>query len=180
MMSTVSLILEFVFGLACLLFVARFLLQAARADFYNPLSQAIIKATDPVCKPLRSFIRPINNFDLAAILVAWLISCIHIGISLWLRAPEFLNVGTLLWSGLIDTLQTIIQFYIFTIIIVAVASFIAAGTMHPALGLLHQINEPLMAPLRRILPPFGPLDLTPMLVLLILFIIQNILRQAYF
>lgn len=179
MINTLALVLEIVFGLATLLFVARFLLQAARADFYNPLSQAIVKASDPVCKPLRSFIKPINNFDLASILVAWVVACIYFTLTLWLRAPEFLNPGLIAWAGLIDTLMTLLQFYIFSIIIIAIASFVAQGSMHPALGLLHQLNEPLMAPLRKILPPFGPLDLTPMIVLLILFIVRDVLSRAY-
>jgi YggT family protein len=179
MINTLLLLLEIVFGLATLLFVARFLLQATRADFYNPLSQAIVRASDPICGPLRSFIKPINNFDLASILVAWLAACIYFALTLWLRAPAFLSLGLIAWAGLVDTVMTLLQFYIFSIIIIAVASFVAQGSMHPALGLLHQLNKPLMAPLRKILPPFGPLDLTPMIVLLLLFIVRDMLSRAY-
>lgn len=179
-MSTLALVLEFVFGLACLLFVARFLLQAAQADFYNPLSQAIVKASDPICKPLRSIIKPIRNFDLASLLVAWLVAALHFAILFWLAAPEFFNIGVVLWRGLVDTVLTITQFYIFAIFIIVIASFLMAGQMHPALALIHQLIEPIMAPFRKVIPPFGPLDLTPMVVLLILFIVQNGLRQALY
>lgn len=179
MMNTLLLVFEILFGLATLLFVARFLLQAARADFYNPLSQAIIKATDPICAPLRGVLKPIKNFDLASIAVAWLIASIYYALILWLRAPEFLSIGLIAWSGLIDTLMTLIQFFIFSIMIIAIASFVAQGSVHPALGLLHQLNEPLMAPLRKIIPPFGVLDLTPMLVLILLFIVRDVLSRAY-
>ena len=176
-MSTLALILEFVFGLACLLFVARFLLQAAQADFYNPLSQAIVKTSDPICKPLRTIIKPIRNFDLASLLVAWLIAALHFVI---LFGPSINAIGIILWLGLVDTLLTIVQFYIFSIFIIVIASFLMAGQMHPALALIHQLIEPVMAPFRKVIPPFGPLDLTPMVVLLILFIVQNGLRQALY
>ena len=179
-MSTLALVLEFVFGLACLLFVARFLLQAAQADFYNPLSQAIVKASDPICKPLRSIIKPIRIFDLASLLVAWLDASLHFAILFWLAAPDFFNIGVVLWRRLVDTVLTITQFYIFAIFIIVIASFLMAGQMHPALALIHQLIEPIMAPFRKVIPPFGPLDLTPMVVLLILFIVQNGLRQALY
>jgi YggT family protein len=179
MINTLLLVLEILFGLATLLFVARFLLQATGADFYNPLSQAIVKATDPICRPLRGVLKPLGNLDLASILVAWLVSSVYYAMVLWLRAPEFLSVSLIAWSGLIDTLMTLIQFFIFSIIIIAIASFVAQGSMNPALSLLHQLNEPLMAPLRKIIPPFGVLDLTPMLVLIILFVVRDILSRAY-
>ena len=98
----------------------------------------------------------------------------------WLAAPDFFNLGIVLWRGLVETVLTMIQFYIFAIFIIVIASFLMAGQMHPALALLHQLIEPIMAPFRKIIPPFGPLDLTPMVVLLLLFIVQNILRQAIY
>ena len=179
-MSTVTLILEFVFGLACLLFVARFLLQAAQADFYNPLSQAIVKASDPFCKPIRALIKPVKNFDFASLLVAWIVATLHFSILIWLAAPEFFNLGLVLWRGLVEMVLTIVQFYIFAIFIIVIASFLMAGQMHPALALIHQLIDPVMAPFRKVIPAFGPLDLTPMIVLLVLFIIQNVLRQALY
>ena len=175
--STLILILQFVFQLATLLFLARFVLQASGADFYNPLSQAIVKATDPVCKPLRAVAKPIGSFDLASLIVAWLISTLFIGIVVWLvDAP--LNVAVILWGGVIQMLQVLTNFYFFSIIIVIIASFVAQGNYHPALALLHQLIEPLMAPFRRVIPPLGPLDLSPMLVILIIFVVQNMLRQV--
>ena len=178
-MSTLHLILDFVFRLAALLFLARFLLQASGADFYNPVSQAIVNATDPICRPLRAILRPIKRFDIASLFVAWLISMIFMALLVNWSAPGLAAVLTVLWAGLIRTLLVVTQFYLWTIIIVVIASFITQGTYHPALALLHQIIEPIMAPLRRVIPPLGPLDLTPMVVILIIYIIENMLRQAF-
>ncbi len=179
MASSLTIILDFIFRLACLAFLVRFLLQAANADFYNPLSQAIVKATEPVCKPLRRLIRPIANLDLASLFVAWLISALFFLLLTWLRAPELMSLLGLAWAGVIRMLLILLQFYFWTILIVIIASFVAQGNYHPVLALLHQLTEPLMAPIRKVLPPLGPLDLTPMVVIIILSIAENILTQAY-
>lgn len=176
-MNTIELILYFVFQLVMLLFIARFLLQASRADFYNPLSQAIVKATDPVCKPLRLILKPIGNYDIASLLATWLIAVLYVGLNTWVGGGQFNPLG-LAWVGVIWTLLEITQFYLFSIFIVIIASFLAQGTYHPVLGLLQQIVDPLMTPFRRIIPPLGPLDLSPMVVILLIFVVQNLLRQA--
>ncbi len=177
MTGTLNLVLYFVFQLVMLLFIARFLLQASRADFYNPLSQAIVKATDAVCKPIRLLLKPIGNYDIASLLTAWLIAVLYAALTNWLANGLF-NPLALVWAGVIWTLLEITQFYLFSIFIVIIASFLAQGTYHPVLGLLQQIIDPLMAPFRRIIPPLGPLDLSPMVVILLIFVIQNLLRQA--
>ncbi len=178
MTDTLVLVLNIVFRLASLLFLIRFLLQASHAQFHNPLSQAIVKATDPVCRPLRMLLKPIGSFDLASLFVAWLISTLFIGVLFfWLAGG--INIGVVLWGGLIQTLMVLTQFYLWSIIIVIIASFVAQGSPHPALQLFYQLIEPIMAPFRRILPPLGPLDLSPMVVILIIFVIESMLRQAH-
>jgi len=96
-----------------------------------------------------------------------------------LRAPELMSLLGLAWAGVIRMLLILLQFYFWTILIVIIASFVAQGNYHPVLALLHQLTEPLMAPIRKVLPPLGPLDLTPMVVIIILSIAENILTQAY-
>ncbi len=177
MVSSLNIILQFVFHLACMLFLVRFLLQAAQADFYNPLSQAIVKGTDPLCRPLRKVLPSFRNLDFASIFFAWVIAAIGI------YAMTYLNYGsppTLLataWVGLIRMLLVLMQFYQFTILIVVIASFLAQGSYHPALALLHQLLEPLLAPIRKVLPNFGPLDLSPLVLILIIFVVENMLAQ---
>ncbi len=178
-MSSLNIVLDFVFRLACLLFLIRFLLQASGADFYNPISQAVVKATDTVCKPLRMAIRPFRNFDFASFTVAWLISVVSVVVfsyMIYSAAPAILPT---LWAGLIKTLLVLLQFYKWTIIIIVIASFVAQGSYHPALALLNQLLEPIIAPVRRVLPSLGPLDLSPMVVLLIIILAEDILMRSY-
>ncbi len=178
-MSSLNIILDFVFRLACLLFLIRFLLQASGADFYNPISQAVVKATDTVCKPLRLALRPFRNLDVASFVVAWLISVLSVvafSYMIYSAAPGILAA---MWAGLIKTLLVLMQFYKWTIIIIVIASFVAQGSFHPALQLLNQLLEPIIGPVRRVLPSLGPLDLSPMVVLLIIILVEDILMRSY-
>ncbi len=177
MTSTTSLILGFVFDLACLLFWLRFLLQASRADFYNPLSQAVVKGTDPVCRPLRLLLKPIGTLDLASLLVAWIIGILGIMAIVMFTAPEFVISSYVLVAGTVKAVSVLLQFYFFAIIIMVLASFIAPGNYNPVLALIQQLLEPIMGPIRRVLPPLGPIDLSPMVVFLVIMILQNLLGQ---
>jgi YggT family protein len=180
MSSTLTIILDFVFRLAALLFLFRFLLQASGADFYNPISQAVVKATDTVCKPLRLLLKPLRNFDFASFFVAWLISLLSVIAFTYMQYNSAPAILPALWAGLIKTLLVLMQFYKWTIIIMVIASFVAQGSYHPALALLNQLVEPIMAPVRKVLPSLGPLDLSPMVVLLAIILIEDILMRSYF
>ena len=180
MSNTLIIILDFVFRLATLLFLIRFLLQATGADFYNPISQAVTKATDSVCKPLRVILKPVRNFDVASLTVAWVISVVAVFAFTFAQYSAAAAVLPALWAGLIKTLLVLMQFYTMVIIIVAIASFIVQGAAHPALMLLHQLLEPIVGPVRKVLPSLGPLDLSPLAVLLIIILIEDILMRSFF
>ena len=87
-------------------------------------------------------------------------------------------IGIALWQGLVKALLVLTQFYYFPIFIVIIASFLAQGSYHPALELLRQLIEPILGPIRRILPTLGPLDLSPMVLLLIIIVVEDILRRS--
>lgn len=180
MSQSLMIVLDFVFRLAVLLFLMRFLLQASRADFYNPVSQAVVRATDTVCKPLRLALKPFRNLDFASVLVAWLISVASVYAFTFIQYDSAPAVFPALWAGMIKTLLVLMQFYKWTIIIMVIASFVAQGSIHPALQLLQQLLEPIMAPVRKVLPSLGPLDLSPMVVLLAIILIEDILMRSYF
>ncbi len=168
-------ILDFLFSLLALLFLLRFLLQATNADFYNPLSQAVVKASDVICKPLRMAIPSFRNFDFASLIVAWLV-CVA---AQAIMNTGLLNaIGLLLWVGLIFMLQVLTNFFIFCIFILVLASFLAQGAYNPVLALFSQLVDPLIAPVRKILPTFGPIDFSPMVVLILIFLVQDMLRRV--
>ncbi|MEM9621710.1 MAG: YggT family protein [Pseudomonadota bacterium] len=178
MVSSLNIVVQFIFHLACMLFLIRFLLQASQADFYNPISQAVVKGTDPVCKPLRSIIKPMGGLDLASILVAWLVAVSSIYALVYINQGGIASPAlTVLWLGLVKMLLVLTQFYRYTLLIVIIASFLVQGSPHPALQLLQQLLEPLLAPIRRVMPNFGPIDLSPMLLILVIYLVENIISQ---
>ncbi|MFT7651104.1 MAG: YggT family protein [Limisphaerales bacterium] len=180
MQSTADLILTFIFSLLALLFWFRFLLQASKADRFNPISQAVIQASDKVCGPLRKVLPHISRIDLASLVFALLTGMLFVVLRFVIGNPDGFAGVTLfpvLISGTVWSLYQLTQFFFFAIIIMIVASFIAPGNYNPALGLLQSMLDPVMGPIRRLIPPFGPFDLTPMLVLLAIYVVQNLLRS---
>ena len=162
------------------LFILRFLLQASRADFYNPISQGIVKATDPVLKPLRQVLPGFRNLDLVSFLAAMVAQVIltYAVASILGRFPG--TILEILGNSVISVVLFIVKGYWWGILIMIIASFIAPGSYHPALTLLQQLTEPLLGPARKLIPPMGGLDFSPILVFLLLGVVERILPQLYF
>ncbi len=156
------------------LVILRFLLQLARADFYNPISQFVVKVTNPPLRILRKVIPPWGGIDGASIVLAILIQIITFVLVLLLYnagAALFNPLWLLSWSvlnvaGLIATL------YFWAVIAMVVVSWIAPGSSHPAIQLVAQITEPVMRPVRKVMPSLGGLDLSPIIVFLALQVIN--------
>lgn len=178
MNDVVFYVVTFLFRIISFLFVARFLLQACRVDFYNPLAQGFIKATDPVLQPLRKFLPGYRNLDVASLLAAILADVIMI-FAIGALADQMMGTFLqILVSAIIAVALLIVRIFWWSILIVIVASFVAQGSYHPALNLLQQITEPILAPARRLLPAMGGLDFSPILVFLALGVVERILQQV--
>ena len=158
--------------------IMRFLLQVARADFYNPISQFVVKATNPLVKPLRRFIPGLGGLDLVTLVLALVIQFAAINLLYLILAHSIPSpISALIWS-LIGIAATVVKIYFFSILAAIIFSWIAPGSQHPALGLLYQLNEPVMAPFRKVLPPLGGLDLSPILVFIAINVINILLAHA--
>lgn len=162
----------------------RFLLQLARADFYNPITQFAVKATNPLLRPLRRIIPGWGGLDGASIVLAIIIQAITfylILIALNGGLPGLNPLILLTWSVL-NVLDLIVTIYFWSVIAVVVVSWIAPGSNHPAIQLVAQITEPVMRPVRNVMPSMGGLDLSPIIVFLILNVLQvvidNLQRSA--
>lgn len=180
MSNALVFIIDTVFDVVCFLFLARLILQACRADFYNPISQGIVKATDPVLKPLRVIIPGYRNIDIASFLVAWLVKIIAFAVLFVISSDYSPNIGYLVVRGLFEVLSLTLTIYWFALIFVIVLSFLAPGSYHPAAVLLHQITEPILAPARRLIPPLGGLDFSPILVFMILILARDFVLPELF
>ena len=175
MTQTLILIIDLVMRLATLLFLVRFLLQASGADFYNPISQAVIKGSDPLAAPLRKLLPSPGKFDLATLLLAFVMGVVFVA----LISMGRLTISQYAIFGIIRTLSVLVDFYWWSMLIIVIASFVSQGNSHPGLSLLDQLVDPLIRPIRSILPSMGPLDFSPMVVILMLSIAQRTLTNAY-
>lgn len=184
-MTALTTVLDFLLTTLFQLYIAvvllRFLLQWARADFYNPLSQFVVKLTTPVVRPLRRIIPGFGGWDLATLVAAWLLAILQVvlvgtQISQY-NIPGLLDgqmlgpMGVLLVS-LLDVFALTVSLLLIAIIIQALSSWFAPGQYNPMTVALYSLTEPLLRPARRLLPPVSGIDLSPLLVLLALQVVK--------
>lgn len=157
-----------------LIVILRFLLQAAKADFYNPISQLIVKATDPLVKPLRRVVPGLWGVDMASLLLALLVQILGTLLLTGIAGQLLVNPFAHLLLALFNVFEIVLQFYFFAIIILVVISWVAPGTSNPAAHLLQQVTEPIIRPVRNILPDMGGIDFSPMIVMFVIYILRSI------
>ena len=178
--NILHLIVYSLMSLFLVIVILRFLLQLVRADFYNPVSQAIVKITMPLLKPLRKVIPSIMGIDTASVvliilvqLLATTILCMIMGASELILNP----LPFILW-GIVGALTIISSIFFWCMIISIIGSFIAPFSHHPLLTLANQIINPLAAPIRKLIPPLGGvLDISPIIILLGLQIVNMLIER---
>lgn len=164
-------------SLYLLAMLLRFLLQLVRADFYNPISQFLVKVTNPLVVPLRRVLPGYGGIDFSSLLLAILLQLLAIVAILAAHGIWPSNVGLLLVWSVLGVVSLLANFYFFALLAMIILSWVAPASNHPAIHLLHQITEPVMAPFRSALPPMGGLDLSPILVFILINVLQIALRH---
>jgi YggT family protein len=157
-------------GLYLLVVILRFLLQLVRADFYNPISQFIVKATNPLLVPMRKVIPGFGGIDVASLVLALLVQTL--GIALILMINNIMPVPQILLWAVIGVLSLILKIYFWGLLISVIASWIAPGSYNPALILIGQILEPVTRPVRKMLPDMGGLDISPIILFLLIQVVE--------
>ncbi|MDO9475722.1 MAG: YggT family protein [Pseudohongiella sp.] len=170
-----SLLVSTLGTLYMLAVLLRFLLQISRADFYNPITQMIVRATDPGVQLFRRFIPGFKGVDFATLVFAVLVECILICALIFMAGFDLPGVGLILTWAVGGILNFILDIYFWSLLVSIVSSFIAPFSEHPALVLVRQLTEPIMAPFRRLLPSMGGLDLSPIFVFLSIQILKILL-----
>ncbi len=153
-------------------FILRFLLQLVRADYYNPVSQALVKVTNPLLKPLRRFIPGFRGIDIAALIVMYLLEVLKIVIVYALLAGLPLTAAGVLLFALRSLFLLFLWIYILSIIVQAIMSWVNPGTYNPVTSVVYSLNEPLLRPVRRVLPPMAGMDFSPLVVIIGLEVIR--------
>ncbi|TVZ37224.1 YggT family protein [Alteromonadaceae bacterium 2753L.S.0a.02] len=155
--------------------ILRFLLQLARADFYNPFSQAVVKVTNPLLMPLRKVIPGFFGIDLASLVLALLVQLMVGELTALIGYHTVFNPGLLLLWGFLGAFKMTTYIAYICLIVMVISSFIAPYSSHPALLLVRQLMEPLVRPVQKIIPPMGGLDFSVLFVFMGVTIVQKLL-----
>jgi YggT family protein len=164
-------------SLYLLTMLLRFVLQLVRADFYNPICQFLVKVTNPLVIPLRRVLPGFGGLDMASLVLALLLQLAGIVALLLINGLGLPNILLLLLWSVIGLLGLLVNIYFFALLAMIILSWVAPGSNHPAIYLLHQITEPVMAPFRKALPAMGGMDFSPILVFILINVIQIALRH---
>jgi YggT family protein len=162
------------FYVAMGVFLLRILLQAVRADFYNPISQTIWRVTHSVSTPLQKILPRVRRFDTASAAVLFVLAFLYVESVVALVG---VSVGALsaAWYALLVIFSLLVNLYTLLLLVFAILSWVGPGVSNPASNILWSLNEPLLRPVRRILPPLSGLDFSPMVVMIALQVVERLI-----
>ena len=171
-------LVETLFGFFVLLLLARFHFQWLRVPFRNPIGEFVLATTSWLVVPVRRVVPGLAGLDLATLILAWLLQAL----GLWAQAAVVgaePGAGTIAAVALVDLLRYSLYILVFAVIVQAVLSWVNPYT--PVAPAFDTLTRPFLRPLRRFIPPMGGVDLTPLILLLVLYvllIVVNHLRVA--
>lgn len=172
-MNAMTFLVNTIFDLYLMVVILRFWLQLVRADFYNPFSQFVVKATQPVIAPMRRVLPSMGSMDTASIVLALVVVLVKMLIlSAIAGAP--IDIVTLLLFSAVSVLKNAGVLLFWMLLIRAILSWFNQG-YNPVVMIMGQLTEPLLAPIRKIIPPIGGLDLS----VLVLFIAMNFINILF-
>jgi len=179
--DAVIFIIQTLGSLYLLIVLMRFILQLVRANFYNPLCQFVVKATQPLLKPLRRVIPSLFGLDMSSLVLALLLQILLFVVILMLNGYQAFTVLLLPW-GLIGIFSLFLKIIFWSMIISVILSWVAPGSRSPGAELVAQITEPVLAPFRRLIPNLGGLDISPIFAFIAIQLLQSwvIPRLAYY
>jgi YggT family protein len=175
--SALIFIVETLLSLLLFVFMLRVLLQWARADFRNPLAQAVVKITNPLVLPLRRVLPPVGKVDTASLVAVVLVAIVEVAIVAALNGSYgVLNPYAWMKLAFLEVVRTALSAYFYAILVYALLSMVAPGGYSPMQSLLASLCEPVLRPFRKIIPPIAGIDLSPLWALIAIQALLILLR----
>jgi len=186
LLSPLMLVINTVFDLYILLVLLRFLLQMLRADFYNPVSQFIVRLTTPPLRVLRRVIPSVAGQDAASIVLCLLLIYAKFVLMRLLEIPA-VNIGSAMapigavsYGGLLvlciaDLIALVFTVFLVAVIIQVIISWVSPGQYNPVIGLVNKLAAPVLNPIRKFIPPMGGIDLSPLFASLLLLVAKMLI-----
>ena len=172
--NPLEFIISTLFGLYILAVMLRFLLGAARADFYNPVSQFLVRITNPLLVPLRKVLPSLGKYDTAALVLMLVLQFLTLTLIVMLRGNGFPVLAVLL-ATVAELVALLLNVYMVAIIVQVIISWVNPGTYNPVTGLLNSLTAPLLGPIRKLLPPLSGIDLSPLFALIALQVLKMLI-----
>jgi YggT family protein len=177
-MNSVQFLIDFVFNIYLMVVLLRLWLQFARADFYNPFSQFVVKATQPIVAPMRRLLPSIGRLDTATLVLALLVAGLKIVTLNMVLGGTGLNIMSIVVVSFVIVIKEILTLVMYVLILRAIMSWVSQGN-NPMELVLGQLTEPMLAPIRKRMPEMGGLDLSVMVVIVALLFIQKLLGDLF-
>jgi YggT family protein len=166
MRDALTFIFRTLLDLYIITFVLRLILQWVRADFRNPLTQFVLRVTNPLVIPARRLIPPAGNLDTATLVVVLLLELLMTVVMINLACLGSAGIGQIIALTVLRVVYLTLRIYLFVILIYVVLSWISPGTYNPAVSLLSSIADPVLRPLRRVIPTIAGLDLSALFAII--------------
>jgi YggT family protein len=176
-MNATVFLVDTLFSLYLMVVILRLWLQAVRADFYNPLSQFVVKATHPIVGPLRRVIPSIGRFDTATFVLAVAVAALKL-VSLIAISGGGFNPLAISILAVITVVKELLSLMFWVLLLRAILSWVSQG-QSPVDYVLYQLTEPFLAPIRRVIPPLGGLDLSVLIAIIALQFLQLLLQDTF-
>ncbi len=163
------------FELYVLAVLLRFLFQLVEAEFYNPICQFLVKITHPPLRLLRRFIPAVGRVDTAAVVLMLALKMLGDYVVFLLQGGGAVGIGLLAGSAVVELVNLAFNVFIYAVIIQAILSWINPDPYNPVYSLLTDLTEPILRPCRRLIPPIGGLDLSPLVALIALQVLKMLI-----
>ena len=182
-LDAIGFILGILFNLYAVIVAVRFVMQVVRSDYYNPLAQAVVKLTDPLLIPLRRVIPSIKKYDTASLVLVFLVLLLKLTVFKILGLGSVPVIGAavsiaqvpidkMLLLSILDVVHQFFNVFIYALIILAIMSWIPNTGGNPVQAMVASIGEPVLRPMRKLIPPLGGIDLTVFFTIIGLFALQ--------
>jgi YggT family protein len=175
-MEAIRYIVDTLLWLLTLAFVLRLLFQWVRADFRDPMADAIVRLTNWLIMPLRRLLPPIGKVDTATVVAVIAIASVRTFATLAMAGLGVGDVGQFLRITLVNLVDLVLRIYLFALLLYWLTSFVSPGGYAPGLRLLARLCEPILKPVRRIIPPIGQIDFSVLWVSIVIGALLVLLR----
>jgi YggT family protein len=175
-MDAIRYIVDTLLWLLTLAFLLRLLFQWVRADFRDPIADAIVRATNWLIMPLRRLLPPIGKVDTATVIAVVAVASVRTFAALGLAGEAVGDLALFLRITIVDLAGLVLRVYLFALLLYALTSFVSPGGYAPGVRLLSQLCEPILKPVRRIIPPIGQIDFSVLWVSIVIGALLVLLR----